>query len=402
MPSATRPADRYSPLYLLAALGAGGIAVTFFLWLMFWVPHPDRPVPVFEDIVAAFGAGDWRAQAMIGTAYLGIAFFAFQHYRLLIWNLMQLSRFKRTADYAALCASNAESQLMALPLTLAMAINVGFVLGMVAVPGLWGVVEWLFPGAVVAFLAVGVLALRQLGAFLGRVKTTGGFDWTGNGSFAQMLPAFALSMVGVGLSAPAAMSSVPLISGASIILATFFLVASAVVGIVALILGVHSMMSHGVSAEAAPTILIVIPILTVLGILMLRVGHGLHVHFGVHEAPGDMLLLLTKIVSAQVLFGIFGLAMLRRTGYGVRFLSGPENSVGAYALICPGVAMGVMLQFWINIGLVGAGLVAKFGVAFWVLSALPVATQVWMVWLLLRLNRRHFARPRLGQPVAAQ
>ena len=32
----------YSPLYFLASLGAGGLAVTFFMYLMFWVPHPAR------------------------------------------------------------------------------------------------------------------------------------------------------------------------------------------------------------------------------------------------------------------------------------------------------------------------------------------------------------------------
>jgi len=33
MPNRSRPADQWSPQYFLSALGAGGIAVTFFLWL---------------------------------------------------------------------------------------------------------------------------------------------------------------------------------------------------------------------------------------------------------------------------------------------------------------------------------------------------------------------------------
>jgi hypothetical protein len=41
----TRPSDTYSPLYFLAALGAGGLSVTFFMWLMHWLPHPGRSVP---------------------------------------------------------------------------------------------------------------------------------------------------------------------------------------------------------------------------------------------------------------------------------------------------------------------------------------------------------------------
>ncbi len=386
----SRPADTYSPLYFLGSLGAGGIGVTFFLWLYFWVKHPGQPVPINEDIVAAFLTGGLAMKGMILFAVLAIAVFAYLNIRYLVWNLRQLSSFKRTEAYAQLRASNAETQLMAMPLALAMTINVGFVLGLVFVPGLWGVVEYLFPMAIAAFLAVGVLALKQLGTFLGRVKTEGGFDWTANGSFAQMLPAFSLSMVGVGLAAPAAMSNLPATSAVAMVLAIFFLVASAVVGIIALVFGVHSMLSHGITPEAAPTLLIVIPILTVLGILMLRVDHGLHQHLKMHAEPGATLLLLTKLLSVQIIFGLLGLEILKRVGYAGQFLSGPENSVGAYALICPGVAFGVLTQFWINPGLVGVGLVAKFSLVYWGLTLLPLATQVAMVWLYFHLNRRHF------------
>jgi len=38
----------YSPLYFLAALGAGGLSVSFFLMLMlmFWILHPGQPILV--------------------------------------------------------------------------------------------------------------------------------------------------------------------------------------------------------------------------------------------------------------------------------------------------------------------------------------------------------------------
>ena len=37
--------EKYTPLYLLASLGAGGMAVAFYLHLMFLTPHPKPPVP---------------------------------------------------------------------------------------------------------------------------------------------------------------------------------------------------------------------------------------------------------------------------------------------------------------------------------------------------------------------
>lgn len=36
----TRFSVDYRPLYFLASLGAGGMAVSFFMYLMFLVPHP--------------------------------------------------------------------------------------------------------------------------------------------------------------------------------------------------------------------------------------------------------------------------------------------------------------------------------------------------------------------------
>ncbi len=75
--------------------------------------------------------------------------------------------------------------------------------GLAFVPGLWSIVEYLFPMALIAFIAIGWIAFSYIDDFLGRVLTKGGlFDVTSYNSFAQLLPAFALSMVAVGLSAP--------------------------------------------------------------------------------------------------------------------------------------------------------------------------------------------------------
>jgi hypothetical protein len=54
-----------------------------------------------------------------------------------------------------------------MPLALAMSVNVGFILGLTFVPGLWNIVEYMFPAAMVAFLAIGAIAFRELGHFVG-------------------------------------------------------------------------------------------------------------------------------------------------------------------------------------------------------------------------------------------
>jgi len=398
-----RPADTWSPLYFLASLGAGGLAVTFFMFLMFWVPHPGQPVPVFEDIFAAFANGGLAMQAAIVVAVTGIAGFAFLNIKLLIWNLGRLAEYRKTESYSKLVNSNGETQLLAMPLALAMTVNAGFIVGLVFVPGLWNVVEYLFPMAMIAFALIGYLAFRRIGFFLGRVLSDGGvFDVTANNSFAQLLPAFALSMTAVGMAAPAALSTVPVTVGVSLVLSIMLGAIAGLYALVAAIVALGSMLQHGTAKESAPTLMIVVPILTILGIMTMRQEHGLHTTFDAHAGMADTLILTTTILAVQAVFIALGLLVLRRQKYAEAFLRGDGNSAGSYALVCPGVALSVMLHFWINKGLVGAGLVAKFGVAYWSLTSLAIAAQVAMIALVFLLNKRHFGRRIDGHVVPAE
>jgi hypothetical protein len=398
-----RPADTWSPLYFLASLGAGGLTVTFFMFLLFWVPHTGQPVPVFEDIGAALSTGGLPLKAAILVAMAGIAWFAFLNIKMLIWNVVRFAEFRKTEAYERLVASNGETQLLAMPLALAMTVNAGFILGLVFVPGLWTVVEYLFPLAMMAFAAIAFIALRRIGDFLGRVLSEGGvFDVTANNSFAQLLPAFALSMTAVGMAAPAAMSTVPLTVGVSMILSIMLGTVATLYALVAAIVAFNSMLHHGTAKESAPTLMVVIPILTILGIMTMRQEHGLHTTFEAHGGIADNLLLTTAILAVQFVFLGLGLLVLRRQNYADAYLRAEGNSAGAYALICPGVALSVMLQFWVNKGLVGAGLITKFGFAFWSFTALALASQAAMIVLMLFLNHRHFGKRVHGYALAAE
>ena len=398
-----RPAETYSPLYFLASLGAGGLTVTFFMYLMFWVPHTGRSVPVFEDIAAAFGSGSLALQTGITIAILGIAAMAFMNIKLLLWNFSALSKFRKTDAYEKLRNSNAETTLLAAPLATAMTINALFIVGLVFVPQLWSVVEYLFPLAMIAFAAVGVWALMLIGDFLGRVLSQGGvFDVTANNSFAQLLPAFAISMVGVGFSAPAAMSLNPTTVGISLVISTFFAVAALIYTVVALIIAFNSMLHHGTAKEAGPTLMVIVPIVTILSILFLRQDHGLHSSFEAHAVAGETMVWLAQMIAIQVVFLMLGMLVLRRQGYFNDFVMGDKTSPGSYALVCPGVAFSVLIHFFLNKGLVAAGVVDKFSVAFWVITAVAIASQLLMVALVLRLNRQHFGSPKRGSAVPAE
>ena len=393
----TKPSDTYSPLYFLASLGAGGLSVTFFMYLMFWVPHKGRPVPIFEDLLAAFGAGSPLRDVAIAVAIVGIAVFAFLNVKLLVWNFSALSAFKKTEAYAKLRRSNAETSLLAAPLAAAMSVNALFIVGLVFVPQLWTVVEYLFPMALVAFMGIGLWALTMLGHFIGRVLSEKSFDLEANNSFAQLMPGFALAMVAVGLAAPAAMSTAPMTVGVGLVLSTFFASLAILWIAVALVLALPAIFKQGTAPEAAPTLMVIVPILTVLGIMTLRQSHGLHTTFEAHSTAGETLLFLAKTLSVQIAILLAGGMVLRRQGYFAHWVFGPKVSAGSYALVCPGVALSVMIHFFVNKGLVDAGIVAKFGAAYWALTIPALIAQFAMVALVLRLNRQHFGTRHTAQ-----
>jgi hypothetical protein len=391
-----KPADTYSPLYFLASLGAGGVTVSFFMFLMFWVPHKGRPVPIFEDVAAAFATGGTALQAAIVIAYIGIAVFAFLNVKSLLWNLSALSAFKKTEAYEKLRNSNAESTLMAEPLAMAMTVNALFIVGLVYVPGLWTVVEYLFPLAMLAFALIAWKAFGILADFLGRVLSKGGlFDVTAHNSFAQLLPAFAIAMIAVGFAAPAAMSHTTATVGVSLIASTLLGVAAIIYTLLASATAFTSMLQHGTAREAGPTLMIIVPIVTVLGIMLLRQNHGLHTTFEAHGTDADTMILLARLLAIQVTFLGLGMLVLRRQKYFSDFVTGSKTSPGSYALVCPGVALSVMIHFFVNKGMVATGMIDKFGTAYWAVTAIALLAQAIAIFLVFRLNSQHFTRQKV-------
>ncbi|ACL26456.1 TsoY family (seleno)protein [Chloroflexus aggregans] len=385
--------ERYVPTYFLAALGNGGMAVTFFIWLNFLVPHPKTPIVTFDNIAAFWAKSDLIGQALLLLAMAGIALFAIRHFQSLIWNLSEFARFRRSSAYLQLRETNGAVILMALPLTLAMTINVLFASGAVFVPGLWNVVEYLFPFAMAAFFAVGVLALRTFTDIFGRAVANGHFDCARNNNLTQMQAAFAFAMVGVGLAAPAAMSNVKLTIGLSILGAIFFITAAVVVAAVMLVLGVRAMLTSGLAVEAGTSLWLPIPLLTLIGIATLRIAHGLHSGFELHIDAPHRLLITAFFFGLQLLAGLFGWSVLQRVGYFRTYLNGPSRSPATYGLICPAVGLFVFGMFFLHVGLVQNGLIEKFSPIYFVLLAALATVQVLGIVTMFRLDRRLLAAP---------
>jgi hypothetical protein len=378
----------WTPQFFLSALGSGGLSVSFFMYLMFATPHPKQPIPSFSTVLAAYGDGSMAMKAIIIAALIGMLFFGAMHVRMMAWNLVRFGEWKATEAAMALRSGNGESQLMALPLALAMSVNVTFIFGAVFIPGVWENVEWLFPLALAAFGAVGALAAATYARFVSRVFTEGGFDCAKNNSFGQMMGAFAFGMVGVGFSATAAMSKtlpVVLIGWAG---AAAFLVTGIFFAVIFTVIGFRSMMENKAARDTLPTLLNLVPFLTVIGIGFYRLFMSMEHNFGAEWHPASRFSFLMLVFALQLAVLASGTAVIVKARYFADYVFGALKSPASFGLVCPGVGLFVSANFVINAGLVAMGAVDKYS-AVWVALYVPaVMLQLATAWLYLKLNAR--------------
>lgn len=381
--------SEYVPNYFLAALGNGGLAVGFYMYFMFLVPHPDTPMATFNHIAAAFSNGGIVTKALIAINILLIFYFSYRHFLVLAWNVREYLGFKKTQSFQALCCSNSEVNLMAMPLTFAMSINVLFVLGGAFIPNLWSVVEYLFPFALVGFAVVGFYALKIFSNYFVRLIVNGDFDFISNNNLSQAIAIFAFAMIGVGFASPGAMSSNIYVSSLGLFGAIFFGVVAASLSIVKLTLGLKSIFRHGIGIEAAPSLWIFIPILSILGILSVRMTHGFY-HTMIHDDPSQAFIFLVTsiIISLQIMFGVVGYKVMKQVGYFRDYINGDKKSPGSYAIICPGVATGVFGFFFLNFTIVGTGLIDKYSLIYFALILPLLYVQLLTVRTVFKLDKK--------------
>lgn len=380
---------KYGPMYFLASLGNGGLAVSFFIYLLFMIPHPQKPIPVFEDVMKALGTGNIWSQALIVLSLVLVLYFGFRHLQLLVWNVQRFAEFKKTAAFHQLKKSNAEVTLMAVPLTLGMTINVLFIWVALLVPGLWKVVEYVFPFSLLAFLAVGAYAVKIFIEYFSRFILNGSLIFDENNHLGHMITVFAFTMIGVGFAAPAAMSHTIATSVTAMLFSLFFTSAAILLSLVKMVLGFKSILKRGLSKAGSPSLWILIPIMTLAGITFVRLYSGAS-HNLLHGKPSPvvMLIVLAVLVSIQILLGLLGYNVMKRNGYFSDYIRGSQTDPGSFSLVCPGVAFFVLGMFFIHWGLIQTKVVDLFSPVYFLLLLPFVATQFKTIQVLMILSRK--------------
>lgn len=382
--------ENYNPLLFLASLWSGWMSVTFFMYLMFMTKHKDLPIPTFDTLWSIFNWIDTNIfmKWLIIFAVFWIIFFSFKHLQFLVWNLIRYFDFRKTKSFEELKTGNGEVTLMALPLTLAMTINVMFILWAVFVPKLWTVVEFLFPLALIAFTLVWFLALKIFSEYFIRLITQKwNDDFVENNNLSQLLSVFAFVMIWVWFAASAAMSNNDITILLWLIWSIFFMTLAFWVGILKLILWFKAILKHWLDEVASPSLWIMIPILTLMGITFIRVMHGLH-NFGGELTNASLIVLTTIIISLQIVFWYIGYKVMKENKYFDHYIHWEQKNPWTYALICPWVALVVFSFFFIHLGLVKPLWLEQFGIIYLILLIPVVFLQFKTIFIMLKLNKK--------------
>ncbi len=384
--------QNYNPTFFLAALWHGWLSVTFFMYLMFIIPRDSEknPIPTFDTLVDVWIKGDLFFQILIIVSIFWIIFFAFNHIIVLVQNLKQFFEFKQSSWYKKLKNSNAEISLMAMPLTLAMTINVLFILGAVFIPWLWSYVEYLFPWALIAFLLVWILALSIfMDYFIRLILKHTDADFVNNNSLSQMLSVFAFTMVWVGFAASAAMSNVKLTIFLWLAGSIFFITIAVFLLLLKLTLWFKSILEKGIDKAASPSLWMIIPITTLIWITFIRQSHWLH-DFWAHSTNADYMVLTLIIFSLQMFFWYIWYKVMKSNSYFDDFIDGKEKNPWSYALICPWVALTVFAFFFLHLWLVKNWLVDKFSISYFLLLLPILYLQIKTIIVMFKLNKKLF------------
>ena len=161
-----------------------------------------------------------------------------------------------------------------------------------------------------------------------------------------------------------------------------------VLAIVKLVLGFQSIITHGISEKASPSLWILIPILTLFGITVIHLTMDLHHGFEADLSKPSLFVLTSVILSLQIMIGLIGYKVMDEVGYFRDYISGSKGDAGTFALICPGVALFVFGTFFLTFGLVKNGLVGHLSPAYFVILTPFILVQIKTIQVFFQLSCR--------------
>ena len=381
--------NSFSPLNLLGALGAGGIAVAPFAIMQYLYPHPKGLVTRAAMHAPDAGLEPWQS-ALVAPFEATMLLFAGLHAVLLALLLMRFLTANGRGEYAATIADPLSgAQMLAPHLAIAMSFNVFIGVVRYFVPAIQDSFQELMLPALVAWLVLLAFTLKGVYRQLGNAFEQP-FDLH-KARFGWMLLPFALGMVSVVGSGIAAMAKSP---GVAHVAAFFSLMGGMgalfllVVKLLTL-MQVHYQQPSLPDRHSLPSILAVVPILTVLAIIGFRLAHYAHAQLGLHiDWAGPVI--VASVFAFQTFYLGFGFVLMRT--YLMRDFWRGEYHPAQWGMVCPFVAWSVLGAF------VGGSVISGAPLVVAIFASLSIAILLFFAVMARMLSCAGIRLPLVARP----
>ncbi len=331
---------KFTPLYFLASLGAGGIAIAPFAFFNYSVPHSAGLITQSQMPYA--GASLWQLLLYRGAEISMILFTAI-HIVLTVLFLIQLINWiKNKRAFREFIQDPLKNSAILAPfISITMTMNVFIGPVRYFIPQIADNLQAFMLPALIGW-AVIWLALLWTEIKLLTISFTNQFD-VSKIHFGWLLHPFALGMVTVTGTGIAALSKNPDIAHT----AAFMSLISGTMGLFLLAVKLVAIFKshfamHGLpEKQFLPSFLIVVPNLTLYAISIFRFGHYLEHHQNA-ELDAYFLIVTTVFFAFEVWYMLFGLSLLSEYLKKDFF---KEFYPSQWGLICPLVAFAVLGSF---------------------------------------------------------
>lgn len=387
---------KFEILHILAALGAAGMTASFFFAINYMTVHPGKVFVDFDTLMTNHIGQVDTLSLFIQTYIVGAVGAAILHFVLLSRWFRGFNIYRKTTEYQEVVNSNREVQLMAIPLTLTMTMNVFFILGALFIPGLFNpinilgmqmqLIDPLFMMAGLYFAAVFYLALRIFSKYFLRL-IDGELDFIQNANLSQLLALFSFGMIGVGFGA-LSFSKIPEIAFIGTSLAYIVIGLTLILSTLKFVLGFKSIFEHGIDAKATVTLLIPVTVIAMLIVASYRADIGTMHTLDLERNTTYHLVLFTVGVGVSILIGLFALQAMRQKGF-FKALNNNQTDAGALAMVCPGFALEVQMVLWLSIGMVHTGIVTHGSTSYFIMWIPMIALQLATIFLFFKLLKQN-------------
>ncbi len=331
----------FSPLVFLAALGAGGIAVMPFAFLQYTF-NTGKGLITLERL--AHGTNPIGNEILFYSLEVTMIVFAIIHFFLLGNLYTKMFKYLKTDSYKELLKDPVRnSAIMAPFVATAMSMNVFIGPIRFFIPSISSNLQTFMLPALIVWLVLWALTMRMEIKLL-KISFEQSFD-VNKISFGWLLRPFALAMVTVTGTGIAALAKDPNIAHT----AAFTSLMSGGMGLFLLAVKMVSVFKSHLAADGMPakqllpSLLIVLPNITLFAISGFRLGHYISHHHG-----ADMHLLSNAIIVIAFAFStwymMFGMSLLK--DYFKNHFFKKEFYVSQWGLVCPFVAYAVLGSFF--------------------------------------------------------